>query len=287
MLKADVESLQWWGIDMRSRARRRVAVALTYAAFLFALWVPTRRTFMIVDILFVTQLFGFLMPSIRDAISLGWRRAMVCAALGLGVWLIWRFPARSAYDSGTAMFAVSVVLFGSVMAYDRLVDNGYRGWRARLERSGGRGAWRMQQRMTRFGFVIGLEGFACEEFGKRFKHLTEEQRAEVERLNRSYPEGKRVRGSLPIPLFDDERMRDEEDRLRARVQRVLVWVLGGSAVIWTGISTFDEPIRGETISAWAWTVFVLAITLRQAIVLWTEEDPTLMAREMELVVEEA
>jgi len=47
-----------------------------------------------------------------------------------------------------------------------------------------------------------------------------------------------------------------------------------------------RTINAGTIEAWAWTVATLAVTLRQAIVLWSEEDPSVASGEMELVERE-
>jgi hypothetical protein len=68
-------------------------------------------------------------------------------------------------------------------------------------------------------------------------------------------------------------MRHEEDRLRAQVQRILVWVLVVSAIIWSlldGLSDFHPS--SYHVGAWVWTLVLLATTLRQGIVLWTEPD---------------
>ncbi|HEX3967620.1 MAG TPA: hypothetical protein VHW70_06615 [Edaphobacter sp.] len=46
-------------------------------------------------------------------------------------------------------------------------------------------------------------------------------------------------------------------------------------------------MSGALFETWVWTVAALGFTLRQAIVLWTEEDPGVASREMELVEREA
>ena len=82
------------------------------------------------------------------------------------------------------------------------------------------------------------------------------------------------RGEGLSPTIEDERQRHEDDRLRAEVQRVMTWVLVGSAVIWSFAGGLARPsVSGEVFAAWAWMIAALGVTLRQAIVLWSEEDP--------------
>jgi hypothetical protein len=49
-------------------------------------------------------------------------------------------------------------------------------------------------------------------------------------------------------------------------------------------ASFDER---DMFVAWGWTLAAFGLTLRQAIVLWTEDDPRAVVDEMELVEREA
>src|SRR5271168_4089210 len=60
MLVTDAAKLRWMGVDMRSRWRRRVAVVLTYAVFLVAVWIHPRRTMVVLQVLFYAQLMSGL-----------------------------------------------------------------------------------------------------------------------------------------------------------------------------------------------------------------------------------
>jgi hypothetical protein len=133
-----------------------------------------------------------------------------------------------------------------------------------------------------------LEDFAQHYFGESFGELSEEQQMEVGRLYRATPMGEWVKpGSGRFPTIEDERLRHEDDRLRAEVQRWMVWILWISAVGWSIAATVHETIRAGTIEAWGWTMAMVVVTLRQAIVLWSEEDPRVTSAEMELVEREA
>ena len=139
--------------------------------------------------------------------------------------------------------------------------------------------------------LVSLDDFALHFYGERFEELTEEKRTEVFRKERSNPMGTWVkRGEGLSPTIEDERQRHEDDRLRAQVQRAMTWVLVGSAVVWSfaGTSVW-RSVRGDAFAAWAWMIAALGVTLRQAIVLWSEEDPrvTSAEAEMELVEREA
>jgi hypothetical protein len=68
----------------------------------------------------------------------------------------------------------------------------------------------------------------------------------------------------------------------------MTWVLVGSAVVWSFAVSLARPsVSGEVFAAWAWMITALGVTLRQAIVLWSEEDPSVASGEMELVEREA
>ena len=94
-------------------------------------------------------------------------------------------------------------------------------------------------------------------------------------------------GSGRFPTTEDARLRHEDDRLRAEVQRWIVWILWISAVGWSIAAMVHGTIRAGTIEAWGWMMAMLSVTLRPAIVLWSEEDPRVTGAEMELVEREA
>jgi hypothetical protein len=88
-------------------------------------------------------------------------------------------------------------------------------------------------------------------------------------------------------LLDDERIRQEENLVRAKVQRVMNWVLVLTA-IWVSAAVMQGwTIRRSTVVSGVWTLVTLMITLRQAIVLWSVEDPGAASGELGLVEREA
>jgi hypothetical protein len=132
-----------------------------------------------------------------------------------------------------------------------------------------------------------LDEFARHYYGESFAALAEQEQIEVGRLERANPLGEWVMGSGRFPLVEDERVRHEDDRVRAQTQRFMTWVLFGSAVVWNVASVSHHSFSTDSVTAWAWTLAALGLTLRQAIVLWSEEDPSEMSQEMRLVEEEA
>jgi hypothetical protein len=67
----------------------------------------------------------------------------------------------------------------------------------------------------------------------------------------------------------------------------MTWVLIGSAVGWSfAVSLVQPSASGEVFAAWAWMIAALGVTLRQAIVLWTEEDPRAVTDEIAMVQEQ-
>lgn len=126
-------------------------------------------------------------------------------------------------------------------------------------------------------------------YGEPFAQLPEEQQGDVCRLERSSPLGTWVkRGDSRFPTVQDERLRHEDDKLRAQVQRMMAWVLLVSAGIWSLADLLtSRPVSGQLLTTWVWTMAALGFTLRQAIVLWTEEDPIAVNDEMKLVEREA
>ena len=168
----------------------------------------------------------------------------------------------------------------------KIVEASVAGWMGQAVAMGEAQSWRRQRRLARSGFAVGLDGFAWYEYGKRFKKLTGEQQAEIEQMRRANPRGKWMRERQAV-LFNDERMRQDDYKMKASVQRVMSGVLIVSAIVWSWMRAQGYLIRPEIVVAWAWTVAVLSVTLRQAIVLWTEEDPRVVVGEMELVEREA
>jgi hypothetical protein len=283
MLVTDQNRLRWCGIDMRPLARRRAATALTYLLFLLTVWVYPNRLLPVMQILFIgTMIVTGIVPTVVDMFSTKTKRilvpglfllalAMIAVASASGL-IAWFFLHPGKVVPSTSMsicYALFLIRFYSVLTPGKLVDTGYRGIGYMIRNS--RGSSRIQRRLARSGFAIGLDGFAWYEYSVRFKKLTAEQQEEIAQLHRANPHGKWMRQYGP--LFDDERMRHEEDRLRAQVQRILVWVLVVSAIIWSlldGLSDFHPS--SYHVGAWVWTLVLLATTLRQGIVLWTEPD---------------
>jgi hypothetical protein len=264
-------------------------VVATYAAFLYAVWVHPPRTYQVVWVLFYAGLTSSFWPALEEATGKWVRRAIAGLALLFAAWVIWKPPLHrhiNPVGMDGAVFAFAVLALMSALGVGRLVGSGYAGWMVNAMRKGAKLNWRGQQRLAREGFLFGLEGFAWNEYGMRFKNLTEEQRLAVEQMQRAYPQGRWMAGT-ERKLVDDERMRQEDNRVRAVVQRTMSFVLGCSAVVWSWAAVSGWKVGGKVIAEWAWTVFALAITLRQAIVLWSEDDPSGVGAEMELVEREA
>jgi hypothetical protein len=287
MLRTDATKLRWMGVDMRPRWRRRVAVILTYAVFLIAVWVHPRRTLVVLQVLLYAQMMSGLWELLEEAFSVWARRAVACVLLLLAAYLVIASrPNRPQSYTDITLYAVFLVVGASVVGWSRLVEPSGAGWLARSVAAGEAQSWRKQRRLARLGFAVGLDGFAWYEYGMRFKKLTAEQQLEIEELRHSNPRGKWMRERLTV-LFDDERLRQEDDRMKARVQRVMSVVLIVLATLCSSVLVIDRSIRPETVIAGAWTLAVLSVTLRQAIVLWSEEDPIATSGEMELVEREA
>jgi hypothetical protein len=275
MLRVDAAKLRWLGVDMRPRWRRRVAVVLTYAAFVVAVWWHPRRSFEVIWLVFM--LLGFL-PQLSSAISEGlhvWPKRIAVGVLLAGtVWIYWRHP-RPSNSITNDMYAFVIVMGWSVLGWGKLVESVW--WRNRWTR----------RLMGRSKHLQSLEDFAQHYFGESFGELSAEQQMEVGRLYRATPMGEWVKpGSGRFPATEDERLRHEDDRLRAEVQRWMVWILWFSAVGWSIAAMVHGSIRAGTVEAWGWTMAMLSVTLRQAIVLWSEEDPRVTSSEMELVEQE-
>jgi hypothetical protein len=268
MLRVDEKKLRWLAIDMRPRVRRRTAVVLTYAVYLALVlfhpwWVV--RLFILLLVAWLARSFDI---QLKEALNPVARRIVVGGMALVYLFPLWKNPLfgnRVVID----MWSFAWITGWSVLSYGRLVQGVWmRRWTKR---------WLEKPRR-----LVSLDDFALHFYGERFEELTEEERTEVFRKERSNPMGTWVkRGEGLSPTIEDERLRHEDDRLRAEVQRTMTWVLVGSAVIWSFAGILMRP-SGEVFAAWAWMIAALGVTLRQAIVLWTEEDPSLMSGEIRL-----
>jgi hypothetical protein len=275
MLRVDASKLKWMGVDMRARWRRRLAVGLTYAVYAVVVWVHPQRTFSVLYLIYLAGVGQGVASAIAEGMHV-WPKRAALGVLMVGlVWLWWDHP-HPPDPMADDMWAVVMIVGWSVLGWGKLVDNVWgRGWFAR--RFSGKA-----KRLER------LDDFARHYFGENFAELPEAQQVEVGRLHRASPMGDWVKpGSGRFPTVEDERLQHENDRLQARVLQWMKWILGVSAVVWSVAEMLQIPVSVGTMAAWAWTVAALALTLRQAIVLWMEEDPTAMSAEMKLVGEEA
>ncbi len=262
-----------------------MAVVATYAAFLVAVWVHPRRTRVVLEVLIYAQMMSGLWAALEEAFSVWARRAVAGVLLLLAVYLILAAPVRSESYTDVTFFATALMVT-SCVGWRKLVEPSGAGWLAQGVAKGEAQSWRKQRRLARLGFAVGLDGFAWYEYGIRFKKLTAEQRLEIEELRNSNPRGKWMRERHAV-RFDDERMRQEDDKMKARVQRVMSVVLVVTAIIWSAVKVAGQQVHVETVVACAWTLAVLSVTLRQAIVLWIEDDPRTACGEIELVEREA
>ena len=90
-------------------------------------------------------------------------------------------------------------------------------------------------------------------------------------------------GTQAKVLLDDERLRYAEERLRAQVQRVLSWILVLVTIALSIVLRGKHTVDKDLVLFILWVLVGLVTTLRQAIVLWTEEDPRDLAGEIALV----
>ena len=277
MLRADAAKLRWLGVDMRPRWRRRVAVVVSYAVYLALVWFHPWWAPKLFIVLFVAWYAQLMDRALKADLNTVARRIAIGGMALLYLWVLMKHsstPSRVVID----MWSFGWITGGSALSYGRLVEGVWmRRWTKR---------WLEKPRR-----LVSLDDFALHFYGERFEELTEEKRTEVYRKERSNPMGTWVRRVDGLsPTIEDERQRHEDDRLRADVQRAMTWVLVGSAVVWSfaGSSVWSS-VSGEAFAAWAWMIAALGVTLRQAIVLWTEEDPRMTSAEaeMELVEREA
>ena len=275
MLRVDAARLRWLGVDMRARWRRRVAVVVSYAAFLVVVWLHPWRIDEMPWLLFVGMNLSLRDHAMKDSLGTVARRAML-ATMFLGVaWLYWKHPAK---PNRTICDIYALLWIGSLsaVAYGRLVDAVW--LRSSVRR------WLGKQRR-----LEGLDEFARHYYGENFAVLPEEQQVEVGRLQRANPMGEWVvQGSGRSLTVEDERLRREDDRLRAQVQRLMTWALIGLALGWSiAHESMHRAVSGDVVASSLWTMAALGLTLRQAIVLWTEPGVSDAGGEMELVEREA
>jgi len=274
MLRVDAAKLRWLGVDMRPRWRRRVAVVVSYSAFLVVVWLHPWRIDEMPLLLFVGMNLPLWDQVMKDSIGTVARRTVLAAIFLCTAWLYWRHPAkpnRMICDIYALLWIGSL----SAVAYGKLVD-------AVWLRSSVRRWLRKQKRLE------SLDEFAGHYYGERFAVLTEEQQIEVGRLQRASPMGEWVvQGSGRSMAVEDERLRREDDRLRAQVQRSMTWALIGLALMWSiAHESIRHAVSGDVVASSLWTMAAFGLTLRQAIVLWEEEDPRVTSAEMELVERE-
>lgn len=290
MLATEEKKLRWLGIDMRSRWRRRVAVAMTYAAFLLVVWGHTEWARVAVQGLWVGWILSMMWFLVAET---EWPTRVVFTSLwalimGVQMWGAWGAHGKAGDDAGiiTVMYAAALMVFGSIMSWSGMAGQKGAGWMAQAIKEGDRLSARKQRQLARLGYAMGLEGIAWYEFTKKFKDLNPEERSEVEQLKRANPRGRWMRGT-DRALLDDERLRQEENLLRAKVQRAMSWLLVLVAIVVYGAVANGWKPHTSVVVSGVWTLATLALTLRQAIVLWTEEDPIAVNGELELVEREA
>jgi hypothetical protein len=287
MLATDAKRLRWFGIDMHSRSRRRVAVVVTYAAFLGVVWVHPRWARGVLEGVWMSWFLSSMWSMVAETelpIRVGYT-AFWALMLGAQMW-----RARDNAESGAVLYTVPsamfLLVFVSVVSWGGMAALRDTGWVAREIEQGEKLSWRRQRRLARLGYAVGLDGFAWYEFTKRYKDLGANDRVEVEELRRANPRGRWMRERERTPL-DDERMRQEDNVLRAKVQRTMSWMLMLVAIGASFAVSLDWTIRRDVLLAGVWTLAALMVTLRQAIVLWTEDDPRAVGGEIELVEREA
>lgn len=274
MLRVDAAKLRWLGVNMRPRWLRRMAVVVSYSAFLVVVWLHPWHIDEMPMALFVGMYLPILDRGMKDSIGTMARRSLL-AAIFLGmVWLYWKHPAK---PNRMICDTYALVWIGgwSAVAYGKLVD-------AVWLRSSVRRWLGKQKRLE------SLDEFARHYFGEDFAVLTEEDQVEVGRLQRANPMGEWVvQGSGRSLAVEDERLRREDDRLRAQVQRMMTWALIGLALVWSTANEFIHlAVSDDVVAASLWTIAAFGLTLRQAIVLWTEPGVSDASGEMELVEKE-
>jgi hypothetical protein len=287
MLTTDAKRLRWCGIDMHSRSRRRVAVVATYAVFLGVVWVHPGWARNVLEGVWGAWFLTTMWSAVAET-ELPTRVVFTALwALILGVQMWGRHgKADGNADLYTVLWAAFLLVFVSIVSWGGMAALRDTGWVAQEIEQGEKLSWRRQRRLARLGYAVGLDGFAWYEFTKRYKDLDAENRVEVEELRRANPRGRWMRERERTPL-DDERMRQEDNVLRAKVQRTMSWILMLVAIAVSFAVAQGWTLRRDVLVAGVWTLAALMVTLRQAIVLWMEDDPRAVGGEIELVEREA
>lgn len=280
----DSNLLKWCGMDMRPRWRRRVAVLITYAAFLVAVWAPASRSYdVLLPLFYISLLFQ---PSLlKDIGVLARLITITVVTLLIAMFVFHSDRLWQTHHEGFAApgaFALTLLVTKSVVGWGKLVDNGNRGWMAKAIRKGDTASWWQKRRLARRGFAVGLEGFAWYEYTLKYRQLSKDQKAEIEALHRANPRGKWMRQQAHV-LFDDERLQNEEAQLRVRVQRATSWVLVGAAFVCSIVLADGRAVGASVVISSLWTLAAMVTTLRQAIPLWSEEDPRTVVGEIAVV----
>jgi hypothetical protein len=225
MLASSEEKLRWWGMDMRPRWRRRMAVSGTF----FALYVLT-------------------------------------------------MAARSNRWSGHHPYLGLFMMIGSTMICVQL---------SVFRRSGVVKSFE-DPPPTKTGirgmvFVNGLDEWARYRFDvASFDDASEEQQTE---LLRRYQVGTRVFPAKPKPWtgLDEREIGERDGASRWALLRIGVLLASYAGTV----AVQRQPLSQMEASGFLWGFALLAQTLPQARVLWTERDPREVSGEMELVEGEA
>ncbi len=275
MLVADEKRLRWLWMDMRPRWRRRVMVVWSYGVFLVAVWAHPQWVNYVPVLMYVMSLLQSVDRLMKESIGTEGRRVALGAVLLTVMWFLWEHP-PTPHQIAADIFAFLWISGWSALSYGKLVDavwlrSSVRRWLGKQKRLGS------------------LDEFARHYYGESYAVLTEMQQAEIRQRERAAPMGEWVvQGSGRFLTVEDERLRHEDDRLRAQVQRLMTWTLIGLALVWgIGNAFTHRSVSGDAVAAGLWTMAALGLTLRQSIVLWTEECPTAMYGDMELVEREA
>ena len=144
---------------------------------------------------------------------------------------------------------------------------------------------RMRGSMAAKMFVNGLDEWARYRYGvASFEEASEAQQAELLRRYRV--------GTFVVPVkpeseqwtgLDEREIGERDDASRWALQRI-----AGLLAVYAGIlAVKPKPITPMEVAGFLWSFSVLARTLPQARVLWTESDPRAVTGEMEMVEREA
>jgi hypothetical protein len=144
---------------------------------------------------------------------------------------------------------------------------------------------RMRGSMAGKVFVNGLDEWARYRYDvASFEEASEAQQTELLRRYRV--------GTFMVPAkpkadqgtgLDEREIGERNDASRWALQQIAVF-LGSYAAV---LAVKEKPIAPLEVSGFLWSFSLLARTLPQARVLWTEPDPRVMAGEMEMVEREA